>query len=101
MNSQPPTLETLAVRVTSLEKSSADNHESHGGIYSRLSKIEQENAVINNSLSSIREMLATIQKDVQAVKDRPSNRYYKLSDAILQWAVIGLFGIALASKFFD
>lgn len=92
MNSIPPTLESLAARVTALEQAINENHESHGGIYARLESVEKGHAVLDNSLTNIWTVLKEIQADVKEMKDKPGQRWNLLANEALKWLIIAAMG---------
>lgn len=98
MNSNPPTLESLAVRITSLEGTAKENHESHGEIYARLASLEKGYAVLDNSLTNIWQVLKEIQADVKEMKARPGKKYDKAVEVIVQWLIVGILGAAVIFK---
>lgn len=98
MNSLPPTLESLATRVTALETSSKENHESHGKIYERIDGLEKGHAVLDNSLTNIWQVLKEIQADVKEMKARPGKRYDRAVEIIVQWLIVGILGAAVVFK---
>lgn len=98
MNTTPITLESLAVRVTALEKKASENHESHGAIYARIEAVEKGHAVLDTSLENIWTVLKEIQADVKELKDKPTKRYDKAVDAIVQWLIVGILGAAVIFK---
>lgn len=98
VNTAPLTLESLAVRITALENTAKQNHESHGEIYARLAAVEKGHAVLDNSLTNIWTVLKEIQADVKEMKGRPAKRYDKAIDVIVQWAIVGILGAAVIFK---
>lgn len=98
MNTAPITLESLAVRVTALEKTASENHESHGAIYARIEAVEKGHAVLDTSLENIWTVLKEIQADVKELKDKPTKRYDKAVDTIVQWLIVGILGAAVIFK---
>lgn len=98
MNSNPPTLESLAVRITSLEGTAKENHESHGEIYARITALEKGHAVLDNSLTNIWQVLKEIQADVKEMKARPGKRYDKVVEIVVQWLIVGILGAAVIFK---
>lgn len=98
MNSAPITLESLAVRVTSLENTARENHESHGEIYARIEAVEKGHAVLDTSLNNIWNVLKEIQADVKEMKSRPVKRYDKAIDTVVQWLIVGILAAAIVFK---
>lgn len=98
MNSTPITMESLAVRVTALENTAKENHESHGEIYARLEGLEKGHAVLDTSLNNIWTVLKEIQADVKEMKARPTKRYDKAIDTIVQWLIVGILAAAVVFK---
>lgn len=92
MNSAPITLESIAVRVTNLEKNSSENHEAHGSIYARIEKIEKGHAVLDNSLNNIWNVLREIQSDLKDLKERPAKRWDMVVNETVKWVVIAALG---------
>lgn len=98
MNSFPPTLESLATRLTSLEAEIKDNHESHGAIYARIEAVERGHAVLDTSLTNIWTVLKEIQSDVKELKEKPGKRWETLATSIIQWLILGALGAAVIFK---
>lgn len=98
MNSLPPTLESLAARVTALESTAAQNHESHGEIYARIESVEKGHAVLDTSLTNIWTVLKEIQSDVKEMKERPTKRYDKVVETVVQWLIVGVLAAAVVFK---
>lgn len=98
MNSTPLTLESLAVRVTALEKTAAENHESHGAMYARIEAVEKGHAVLDNNLTNIWNVLKEIQADVKEMKDKPARRWDMLANEALKWVVIAALGAMVVFK---
>lgn len=98
MNSTPLTLEALAVRVTALEKTAAENHESHGAIYARIESVEKGHAVLDASLANIRTVLEEIRADVKDLKDKPGKRWDSLVTEALKWVVLAMLGATVVFK---
>lgn len=98
MNTVPLTLEALAARVTSLEKSIAENHESHGGIYARIEAVEKGHAVLDTSLTNIWTVLKEIQADVKDLKEKPGKRWDTILTEAIKWVVLGFLGAKIAFK---
>lgn len=98
MNSTPLTLETLAVRVTSLEKTANENHEAHCSIYARLEAVEKGHAVLDTSLTNIWTVLKEIQADLKELKARPVKRFDKTIDVVLQWLIVAILAAVVVFK---
>lgn len=98
MNSAPITLESLAVRVTSLEHTAHENSENHGKIYARIEAVEKGQAVINTSLVNIEKVCDEISADVKALKERPMKRYDAIANAVLQWLVLAILAAVVVFK---
>lgn len=98
MNSTPLTLEALAVRVTSLEKTASENHEAHGSIYARLEAVEKGHAVLDTSLTNIWTVLKEIQADLKELKARPVKRFDKTIDVVLQWLIVAILAAVVVFK---
>lgn len=92
MNSAPLSLETLAVRVTSLEHTVERNSEDHGKIYARVESVEKGQAVVNNNVSNIITVCNEIKQDVKELKEKPAKRYDSLVNSIIQWIAIAALG---------
>ena len=92
MNSTPLTVETLAVRVTALEKTAAENHESHGAIYARIEGLEKGHAVLDTNLANIWKVLTEIQKDLKDLKERPAKRWDMVVSEAVKWFIIAALG---------
>lgn len=98
MNSTPLTIEALAVRITALEQSAKENHESHGEIYARIEAVEKGHAVLDTNLTNIWKVLKEIQSDVKEMKERPTKRYDKVLDTVVQWLIVAILGAAVIFK---
>lgn len=98
MNSIPPTIESLAARVTALEQTAAQNHESHGEMYARIEAVEKGHVALDTSLTNIWNVLKEIQADVKEMKSRPAKRYDKAVDTIVQWLIVGVLAAAVVFK---
>lgn len=98
MNSAPLTLESLAVRVTALEKTASENHESHGSIYARLESIEKGHAVLDTNLTNIWKVLNEIQKDLKELKDKPGKRWDLIVSESIKWVVLAVLGAMVVFK---
>lgn len=98
MNSTPLTIEALAVRITALEQTAKENHESHGEIYARIEAVEKGHAVLDTNLTNIWKVLKEIQSDVKEMKERPTKRYDKVIDTVVQWLIVGILGAAVIFK---
>lgn len=98
LNSAPITLESIAVRVTALENTAKQNHESHGEIYARIEAVEKGHAVLDTSLTNIWTVLKEIQADVKEMKARPTKRYDKAVDTVVQWLIVGILAAAVVFK---
>lgn len=92
MNSAPLSLETLAVRVTSLEHTAERNSEDHGKIYARVEAVEKGQAVVNSNVSNIITVCNEIKQDVKELKEKPVKRYDSLVNSIIQWLAIAALG---------
>ena len=98
MNTAPITLESLAVRVTALENTAKQNHETHGEIYARIETVEKGHAILDTNLANIWKVLNEISADVKEMKARPARRYDKAVDTIVQWLIVGLLAAAIVFK---
>lgn len=98
MNSFPPTLESLATRVTALENDIKENHESHGAIYARIETVERGHAVLDTSLTNIWTVLKEIQSDVKELKEKPGKRWDIIVSETLKWAVVAALGAMVVFK---
>lgn len=98
MNTAPITLESLAVRVTALENTAKQNHETHGEIYARIEAVEKGHAILDTNLANIWKVLNEISADVKEMKARPARRYDKAVDTIVQWLIVGLLAAAIVFK---
>ena len=98
MNTTPLTLESLAVRVTALEKGVTENHESHGAIYARLEAVEKGHAILDTSLTNIWNVLKEIQSDIKELKEKPGKRWDMVVDEAIKWIAIAALGAAVILK---
>ena len=98
MNSTPLTLESLAVRVTALEKTAEENHESHGAIYARIEAVEKGHAVLDTSLTNIWQVLKEIQSDVKELKDKPAKRWDLIISESIKWLALASLGAMVIVK---
>lgn len=98
MNSTPLTIEALAVRVTALEQTAKENHETHGEIFARIEAVEKGHAVLDTNLTNIWKVLKEIQSDVKEMKERPTKRYDKVVEVVVQWLIVAILGAAVIFK---
>lgn len=98
MNSTPLTLESLAVRATALEQAMKENHETHGEIFARIEAVEKGHAVLDTNLNNIWKVLKEIQTDIKEMKERPTKRYDKAIDVIVQWVIVGILAASIVFK---
>lgn len=98
MNSIPPTLDTLAVRITALEQTATRNSEAHGALYARIEAVEKGQAVINTNLKNIEDMCKEISADVKEMKEKPAKRYDTLVTAVLQGILLAALSAAVIFK---
>lgn len=98
MNSTPLTLESLAVRVTALEKTANENHESHGAIYARIEAVEKGHATLDVSLNSIKQVLDEIKADVKDLKEKPAKRWDMIVSESVKWLVLAALGAMVVFK---
>lgn len=89
MNSVPPTLESLAIRITALENAEKENHESHKIIYDRMESIELRSAVINDRYERILEEIRDINNKLETIAEQPQKRWDTAVTAVIT-AVIGI-----------
>lgn len=98
MNSLPPTLESLAARVTVLENANKENHESHGAIYARIEAVEKGHATLDVSLTSIKQVLDEIKADVKDMKEKPVKRWDMIVSESIKWLVVAALGAMVVFK---
>ena len=98
MNSVPITLEGLAVRVTALENSEKENHESRGKIYARLEAVENGHAVLDSSLKSLKDLCEEIRADVKELKEKPAKRWDMIISEAIKWLVLAALGAMVIFK---
>lgn len=98
INSTPITLESLAARVTALEKTANENHESHGKIYTRLESLENGHAILDTNLTNIWSVLKEIQADLKELKERPAKRWDMVVNETVKWVVIAALGAIVIFK---
>ena len=98
MNTAPITLESLAVRVTGLEKTASENHESHGAIYARIEAIEKGHAVLDTNLTNIWKVLNEIQADLKELKEKPGKRWDLIVSESIKWLVLAALGAMVVFK---
>lgn len=98
MNSTPLTLETLAVRVTALEKTASENHEAHGAIYARIEAVEKGHAVLDTSLTNIWTVLKEIQADLKELKEKPGKRWDMVVSEAIKWVALAALGAMIVFK---
>ena len=98
MNSTPLTIEALAVRITALEESAKENHESHGEIYARIESVERGNAILDTSLTNIWTVLKEIQSDIKELKEKPAKRWDVIVSETIKWIVVAVLGALVMFK---
>lgn len=98
MNSLPPTLESLAARITVLENANKENHESHGAIYARIEAVEKGHAVLDTSLTNIWTVLKEIQADIKELKEKPGKRWDAVVTEVVKWLALAALGAMVVFK---
>lgn len=98
MNSTPLTIEALAVRITALEQSAKENHESHGEIYARIESVERGHAILDTSLTNIWTVLKEIQADIKELKEKPAKRWDVIVSETIKWIVVAVLGALVMFK---
>lgn len=98
MNTTPLTLESLAVRVTVLERTASENHESHGAIYARIEAVEKGHAILDTNLANIWTVLKEIQADVKDLKGKPARRWDMIVNESVKWLVLAALGAVVIFK---
>lgn len=86
------------MRVTSLEKTASENHESHGAIYARIEAIEKGHAVLDTNLTNIWKVLNEIQTDIKEMKEKPAKRWDMIVSEAIKWLVIAALGAMVVFK---
>ena len=76
----------LASRVQALEEENKRHTKTHEGIYDRLRKVEQDNAVQSEQYKTILEKLDTLTQKVEALEAKPGKRWESIVEKAV-WAV--------------
>lgn len=98
MTNTPLSLETLAIRVATIEKAISENSESHGKLYARIETVEKGQAVINTNLDNIEKLCNEICADVKTLKEKPAKRYDALVNSVMQWLVLAILGAVVVFR---
>lgn len=98
MNSAPLTLESLAVRVTSLEHSAEKNSVDHGKIYGRIEAVENGHAILDANLQNVKSLCEEIRSDVKELKEKPAKRWDMVINEAVKWIVIAALGAMVIFK---
>ena len=105
MNSVPLTPESLAARITMLEKKIDENHEAHDAIYNRIERLETESGRVDEKYkSTMRDLgeLKTQQKEIlsriETMAQQPAKRWETVVSSAISAIVGGIMGY-FASKF--
>lgn len=96
INSVPPTLESLAIRIIALENAEKENHESHKIIYDRMESIELRSAVINDRYERILEEIRDINNKLETIAEQPQKRWDTAMTSGITALVGGGIGYALS-----
>ena len=85
----------LASRVQALEEENKRHTKTHEGIYDRLRKVEQDNAVQSEQYKTILEKLDTLTQKVEALEAKPGKRWDKLAETALVVIVTAVIAFLL------
>lgn len=86
------------MRITALEQSAKENHESHGEIYARIESVERGNAILDTSLTNIWTVLKEIQADIKELKEKPAKRWDVIVSETIKWIVVAVLGALVMFK---
>ena len=86
------------MRITALEQSAKENHESHGEIYARIESVERGHAILDTSLTNIWTVLKEIQADIKELKEKPAKRWDVIVSETIKWIVVAVLGALVMFK---
>ena len=86
------------MRITALEQSAKENHESHGEIYARIESVERGYAILDTSLTNIWTVLKEIQADIKELKEKPAKRWDVIVSETIKWIVVAVLGALVMFK---
>lgn len=98
MESVPLSLETLAMKVKTLEDANKKIAAEQEKITEKLSELENNQGVVSTELSNIKELCNEIKADVKDLKERPMKRYDTISTAVVQWLILAVLGAVVVLK---
>lgn len=87
----------VELRLKRLEEDSDRNRDSHSRMFAKLEEMESNHKVTSNELDNIKEMLQEIKTDVKDLKEKPTKRYERLTESVIQWVIIA---VLVASNIF-
>lgn len=98
MNSTPINLDTLAVRILTLEREMSEIRKDLQDYGARLEKAEKGQGVVETELLSIKQLCDEIKADVKDLKERPVKRYDTIATAVVQWLILAVLGAVVVFK---
>ncbi len=82
-------------RLRVLELELGHNQQAHKEFFSRLEKLERQNAVTDERYQQILAGLSEVKADVRDLKEKPARRWEQAMGLVLEWAVLGLLAASL------
>lgn len=73
-----------------IEKLTKDQNIVNDKLSNKITKLELNEAVRNNTLASMQETMAEMRDDVKTLLEKPGKRYESLGNEVIKWAIIGL-----------
>lgn len=73
-----------------IEKLLKDQNCVNDKLSSKITQLELNEAVRNNTLASMQETMAEMRDDVKTLLEKPGKRYESLGNEVIKWAIIGL-----------
>lgn len=73
-----------------IEKLTKDQNIVNDKLSNKITKLELNEAVRNNTLASMQETMAEMRDDVKTLLEKPGKRYESLGTEVIKWAIIGL-----------
>lgn len=98
MEKLPLTLDTLAARVTVLERTAHENSESHGKFYARLEQLENGHGILDTNLKNLKDLCEEIRADVKDLKEKPAKRWDMVASEVVKWFVVAALGAMVIFK---
>lgn len=73
-----------------IEKLTKDQNIVNDKLSNKITQLELNEAVRNNTLASMQETMAEMRDDVKTLLEKPGKRYESLGNEVIKWAIIGL-----------